>query len=106
NIAVRVYRAPESADGIDDEGCDQAKSCRINERAFDAKRAFAIFEAAMMRTTLPRFPVTSSLAAVALCALAATAAPVAYVPNEGSATVSVIDTATDKVTATLKVAQK
>jgi len=28
------------------------------------------------------------------------------VPNEGSASISVIDTATDRVTATLKLAQK
>src|SRR4249920_2836135 len=39
-------------------------------------------------------------------ASAAVAAPIAYVPNEGSGDVSVIDTATDKVTATLKLAQK
>src|SRR5437763_8605577 len=36
----------------------------------------------------------------------AVAAPFAYVPNEGSATVSVIDTATDRVTQTLKIGQK
>ena len=33
-------------------------------------------------------------------------AATAYVPNEGSASISVIDTATDKVTATLKVGKK
>ncbi|HEX6136720.1 MAG TPA: hypothetical protein VF059_03630, partial [Casimicrobiaceae bacterium] len=38
---------------------------------------------------------------VAAVSDAAVAAPVAYVPNEGSASVSVIDTATDRVTATL-----
>ena len=42
----------------------------------------------------------------AFVAVSAVAAPLAYVPNEGSATVSVIDTATDKVTATLKFGQK
>jgi YVTN family beta-propeller protein len=36
----------------------------------------------------------------------ALAAPFAYVPNEGSASISVIDTATDKVVETLKVGQK
>ena len=39
-------------------------------------------------------------------ASAAAAAPTAYVPNEGSGDVSVIDTATDKVTGTFKLAQK
>src|SRR2546421_5772007 len=34
------------------------------------------------------------------------AAPFAYVSNEGPATISVIDTATDKVVSTLKVGQK
>src|SRR5512135_1838222 len=47
---------------------------------------------------------------LALCApvlaCAAAAAPVAYVPNEGSGTVSVIDTATDRVTGTLKIGTK
>src|SRR5450755_289714 len=39
-------------------------------------------------------------------ALSALAAPFAYVSNEGSASVSVIDTATDKVTATFNVGGK
>ena len=42
----------------------------------------------------------------ATTALAALAAPFAYVSNEGSASVSVIDTATDKVTATFDVGGK
>ena len=37
---------------------------------------------------------------------AVVAGPLAYVPNEGSASISVIDTATDKVSATLKVGRK
>src|SRR5215212_1873570 len=45
----------------------------------------------------------SMLAAFASCARAA---PIAYVPNEGSGTISVIDTGTDTVTATLKFGQK
>ncbi len=36
----------------------------------------------------------------------ARAAPLAYVSNEGSASVSIIDTASDKVTATFKVGTK
>src|SRR6266404_6593674 len=36
----------------------------------------------------------------------AEAAPFAYVPNEGSASISIIDTATDKVVSTLKIGQK
>jgi len=36
----------------------------------------------------------------------AAAAPLAYVPNEGSASISVIDTSTDKVVSTLKFGQK
>ncbi|HVR92772.1 MAG TPA: beta-propeller fold lactonase family protein, partial [Casimicrobiaceae bacterium] len=39
-------------------------------------------------------------------ALSAFAAPFAYVSNEGSASVSVIDTATDKLTATFNVGGK
>src|SRR5450432_3322485 len=39
-------------------------------------------------------------------AFGALAAPFAYVSNEGSASVSVIDTATDKVSATFKVGGK
>ena len=42
----------------------------------------------------------------ATTALSALAAPFAYVSNEGSASVSVIDTATDKVTATFNVGGK
>src|SRR5205823_277025 len=45
------------------------------------------------------------LAAACLCA-SALAAPFAYVSNEGSATVSVIDVATDKVTTSFKVGTK
>ena len=37
---------------------------------------------------------------------AAHAAPFAYVSNEGSASVSVIDTATDKVVSTIKIGEK
>src|SRR5882724_11258856 len=44
--------------------------------------------------------------AAALWAATVAAAPFAYVPNEGSASISVIDTATDRVTVTLKLAQK
>ena len=51
---------------------------------------------------LSRFAVTLAAAWAATAA----AAPFAYVPNEGSASISVIDTATDRVTATLKLAQK
>ncbi|MCB1953525.1 MAG: hypothetical protein KDF61_16140, partial [Rhodocyclaceae bacterium] len=36
----------------------------------------------------------------------ALAAPLAYVPNEKSGTVSVIDTATDTVTTTLKISER
>ncbi len=56
--------------------------------------------------TANRLTAFLALAAVALLASTAAAAPIAYVPNEGSATVSLIDTATDKVTATLKFGQK
>src|ERR1700739_1890689 len=41
--------------------------------------------------------------ACAVVALGASAAPLAYVPNEGGASVSVIDTASDKVVKTFKV---
>ena len=44
--------------------------------------------------------------AMACLCSAALAAPLAYVSNEGSASVSVIDTATDKVTTTFKVGTK
>ena len=47
-----------------------------------------------------------SLVAAGLGWPLAAAAAVAYVPNEGSGTVSLIDTATDKVTATLKFGEK
>ena len=43
---------------------------------------------------------------ISLASLAAAAAPFAYASNEGSASVSVIDTATDRVVATLKVGAK
>src|SRR5436305_10928955 len=47
------------------------------------------------------------LVAAALAApLAAAAAPFAYVPNEGSGTVSVIDTATDQVVAEIPAGKK
>ena len=45
-------------------------------------------------------------AALAVAPLAAAAAPFAYVPNEGSGTLSVIDTATDQVVAEIAVGQK
>ena len=48
----------------------------------------------------------STIASAVVWTAAAAAAPFAYVPNEGSASISVIDTATDRVTATLKLAQK
>jgi YVTN family beta-propeller protein len=48
----------------------------------------------------------STLAAAALVAAGAHAAPLAYVPNEGSASISVIDTARDTVVDTLKVGQR
>src|SRR6266545_3171371 len=38
--------------------------------------------------------------------VAAKAAPFAYVSNEGSSSVSIIDTATDKVVSTMKIGQK
>ena len=41
-----------------------------------------------------------------LAGLAAAAAPFAYASNEGSASISVIDTATDRVVATLKIGAK
>src|SRR3954453_21167845 len=43
---------------------------------------------------------------LSLAAIAARGAPMAYVPNEGSGTVSVIDTATDKVVRTLRIGTK
>src|SRR5512137_423405 len=57
---------------------------------------------------MKRMILQNPLAAFApfLFAAAASAAPTAYVPNEGSSDISVIDTATDKVTATLKFGQK
>ena len=59
-------------------------------------------------TRMTRSPTIAALLFVtaALVATGAGAAPLAYVPNEGSASVSVIDTATDKVVATLKFGQK
>ena len=50
----------------------------------------------------------STLAAIAAFAasLALHAAPLAYVPNEGSATVSVIDTSTDRIVATIATGPK
>src|SRR5690242_10884921 len=54
---------------------------------------------------LSRFLSSLPLALLAFAACAA-AAPLAYVSNEGSASVSVIDTATDRVVATLKIGEK
>ena len=54
---------------------------------------------------LPRLLLTTAFAGCAYC-LPASAAPLAYVSNEGSASVSVVDTATDKVVATLKIGEK
>src|SRR3954470_4131554 len=56
--------------------------------------------------TFPPLPAAFALAIATSCAFTALAAPSAFVSNEGSATVSVIDTATDKVTATFKLGQK
>lgn len=52
-----------------------------------------------------RFARWAAWCALALPAMAA-AAPFAYVPNEGSGTVSVIDTATDKVVAEIPAGAK
>ena len=60
----------------------------------------------MSRPTPLRSPLRSLLAACALLPGAAFAAPFAYVPNEKSATVSVIDTATDTVVRTLPGGQR
>ena len=46
------------------------------------------------------------LATVLALPLAALAAPFAYVPNEGSATLSIIDTATDQVVGEIAVGKK
>ncbi|MGZ5583371.1 MAG: beta-propeller fold lactonase family protein, partial [Usitatibacter sp.] len=54
-------------------------------------------------TQLRRIAASAALLAVATLA---GAAPPAYVSNEGSGTISVVDTATDRVTATLKVGAK
>jgi YVTN family beta-propeller protein len=54
---------------------------------------------------LARFVICATVMSVTM-ALSALAAPFAYVSNEGSASVSVIDTATDKVTATFDVGGK
>ena len=56
-----------------------------------------------MLFSLPDLLVTAALVAAPL---AAGAAPFAYVPNEGSGTLSVIDTATDQVVADVSVGQK
>src|SRR5664279_806024 len=48
----------------------------------------------------------SILACVAATATGLLAAPLAYVSNEGSASVSVIDVASDKVVATMKIGEK
>ena len=53
-------------------------------------------------STMIRTPrIAASVALLAVATLAG-AAPFAYVSNEGSGTVSVVDTATDRVTATLR----
>jgi YVTN family beta-propeller protein len=44
--------------------------------------------------------------ALALAPLAGAAAPFAYVPNEGSGTLSIIDTASDRVVGDIAVGQK
>lgn len=54
----------------------------------------------------PRTTAALAMLAVATGIGMASAAPLAYVPNEGSASISVIDTATDKVASTLKVGRK
>ncbi len=57
----------------------------------------------------PRFrsACTSFAIAVSFCfAMAASAAPLAYVSNEGSASVSVVDTGSNAVVATFKVGGK
>src|SRR5439155_22807077 len=53
-------------------------------------------------------PLIQAIVLLVCCAtvVGATAAPVAYVSNEGSSSVSVIDTATDKVVSTMKIGQK
>ncbi len=71
-----------------------AKESLLNEHAGDKEPS-----------VLAKISRCIAIASVAVCAIAA-AAPMAYVPNEGSATVSVIDTSTDKVTATLRIGQK
>ncbi|MGH7185212.1 MAG: YncE family protein, partial [Pseudomonadota bacterium] len=66
------------------------------------------------RRERPRYPQVrrvNRLTAIAFVAAfaaseSALAGPNAYVPNEGSATISVIDTATDRVSATLKIGAK
>ena len=50
--------------------------------------------------------IATALTAGVFGATAAVAAPLAYASNEGSASVSVIDTSTDKVVATLKFGDK
>ena len=56
----------------------------------------------MNRLHLPLLAAT----ALMLCSTLAAAAPFAYVPNEGSGTVSVIDTASDQVVANIAAGQK
>ncbi len=55
---------------------------------------------------LARFLLAAALGTGSLSPVAAGAAPLAYASNEGSASVSVIDTSTDKVVATLKIGEK
>ena len=47
-----------------------------------------------------------TLSALACLSATCLAAPLAYVPNEGSGTVSVIDTSTDKVVKEIKAGKK
>ena len=51
---------------------------------------------------VPRL-IIAAAALIAASSLPVRAAPIAYASNEGSGTVSMIDTATDKVTATFNV---
>lgn len=59
-----------------------------------------------MRTTSKILSAVLTALSVSLLACSVPAAPLAYVSNEGSASVSVIGTATDKVVSTLKIAEK
>src|SRR5512141_21180 len=69
------------------------------EKPFAPRRSA---EGIPVQRMLPRLAMVGLVLATGVTA----AAPRAYVPNEGSATVSVIDTATDRVVDTLKIGQK